>query len=153
MVGTQHALPLELSQHAEALLVGAITTVLTSRCGGDTAAAAAAAAAMIEVATESILADVLDDGVPGDVAAARDRFEPILFSCELSTSDDDDEVEGDGSGEGEAMGGGGLYADLHSAIARAVLKVEEPKPAPCTYTLHPTPYTLHPTPCTLHPAP
>lgn len=122
--GTPAPPPQILTPHAEALVSGAITAVLNRRCscggGVEHKAAEDQGGGMLEVAAESILADVMDDGVPGDAVSARDRFEPILFSCDVSPLDDDDvEVDEEGGA------GGGIFAELHEAITGAVIKSEE----------------------------
>jgi hypothetical protein len=80
----------------------------------------------------------MEDGAPANVAEARDRFESILFSCELSLEESDsdegdgDANDGDGDGEGGGEGGGGgggkgIYAELHAAISRAMQTKEDPE--------------------------
>lgn len=83
---------------------------------------------MLEVAAESILADVLDDGVPGDASAARERFESILLSCDLTpTDEDEDEDGGDANDAGELTEGGtfDVYAELRDVILRAMTNEED----------------------------
>lgn len=134
-VGTP-PLPLELTPHSEALLLSAIAAVLTTHCTDSSSD-------MLEVATESILADVMDDGVPADAVTARERFEPILFSYDVSPPEDDD----DDDNENEGGGGGGIFAALRAAIARAV-KEEEDEDAylsrnQCEMCERTTPLTRH----------
>ena len=127
---------MNLTPLAESLVLAAISAVLTSRCGGDVENKAAARkrgakkasssssaddddegmTGMIEVATESILADVMDDGVPDDAVSARDRFQPILFSCDVAPHDDGDDDDDDDDD---------IFTELHDAIATAVMKSEE----------------------------
>lgn len=125
---------MNLTPLAESLVLAAISAVLTSRCGGDVENKAAARkrgakkassspsaddddegmAGMIEVATESILADVMDDGVPEDAVSARDRFQPVLFSCDVAPHDAGDDEDDDN-----------IFTELHDAIANAIMKSEE----------------------------
>eukprot|EP00227_Mantoniella_beaufortii_P001129 CAMPEP_0197614884 /NCGR_PEP_ID=MMETSP1326-20131121/59751_1 /TAXON_ID=1155430 /ORGANISM="Genus nov. species nov., Strain RCC2288" /LENGTH=258 /DNA_ID=CAMNT_0043183761 /DNA_START=107 /DNA_END=883 /DNA_ORIENTATION=- len=119
-----------LKELTEALILAAVSRCLRKRVKDPDEE-------MLEVAAESILADVLEDGVPEDAAAARDRFESIMFSCELSPEEEDEdeeeagEEEEDAGGGGDAGGGedgegnGGLYGDLRAAIARAMANEDD----------------------------
>ena len=105
--------PLSLDAATEARLFGAVAAVLGSRCCGDDEA--------IDLATESIVADVTEDGAPADAEEARDRFEAILAACgvaEASDSESSDDVGGGGVD-------GGVFAELRVAVARATTAEED----------------------------
>ena len=112
-----------MTPHAEAFVLGAIAAVLNARCGGDACSSTRNVpedeSGMIEVATESILADVVDDGVPEDAVSAKDRFQPILFSCDVTPHDDDDDDDDDDGG-----GGDDIFGELLDAISTAIAKSE-----------------------------